>query len=94
MDGGSGVSRLFAFGLGFSALTLAERLAGKGWQIAGTARDVGKIGQLAARGYEIAQYSGRPATARSPMRFTARPISCIRSRRGLRAIRCSSITAR
>ena len=50
MDGGSGVSRLFAFGLGFSAQTLTERLARKGWQIAGTARDVGKIGQLAARG--------------------------------------------
>jgi nucleoside-diphosphate-sugar epimerase len=52
------VRRLFCFGLGFSAQTLAERLAAKGWQIAGTARDVGKIGQLAARGYEIVQYSG------------------------------------
>src|SRR3989304_9164233 len=66
MDGGSGVSRLFAFGLGFSAQTLAERLARKGWQIAGTARDVGKIGQLAARGYEIAQYSGEAGNSAPP----------------------------
>jgi len=60
------VSRLFAFGLGFSAQTLAERLAAKGWQIAGTARDVGKIGQLASRGYEMAQYSGEAGNAALP----------------------------
>jgi nucleoside-diphosphate-sugar epimerase len=63
MDGGSRVSRLFAFGLGFSAQTLAARLAAKGWQIAGTARDVGRIGQLASRGYEMAQFSGEPGNA-------------------------------
>jgi nucleoside-diphosphate-sugar epimerase len=66
MDGRSSVSRLFAFGLGFSAQTLAERLAGKGWQIAGTARDVGKIGQLAAFGYEMAQFSGEAGNAALP----------------------------
>ena len=60
------MSRLFAFGLGFSAQALAERLAAQGWQIAGTARDVGKIGQLAARGYEIAQYSGEAGNAALP----------------------------
>jgi nucleoside-diphosphate-sugar epimerase len=60
------VSRLFAFGLGFSAQTLAERLAAKGWQIAGTARDVGKIGHLAERGYQIAQYSGEAGNSALP----------------------------
>jgi len=60
------MSRLFAFGLGFSAQALAARLAGKGWQIAGTARDVGKIGQLASRGYEIAQYSGEAGNSALP----------------------------
>ena len=60
------MSRLFAFGLGFSAQTLAERLAGKGWQIAGSARDVGKIGHLAERGYEIAQYSGEAGNSALP----------------------------
>jgi nucleoside-diphosphate-sugar epimerase len=63
MDGGSRVSRLFAFGLGFSAQTLAARLAANGWQIAGTARDVGRIGQLASRGYEMAQFSGEAGNA-------------------------------
>ena len=66
VDGRGGVSRLFAFGLGFSAQTLAERLAAKGWQIAGTARDVGKIGHLAERGYEIAQYSGEAGNSALP----------------------------
>lgn len=60
------MSRLFAFGLGFSAQALAARLAGKGWQIAGTARDMGKIGQLASRGYEIAQYSGEAGNSALP----------------------------
>lgn len=60
------MSRLFAFGLGFTAQALAERLAAKGWQIAGTARDVGKIGQLASRGYEMAQFSGEAGNAALP----------------------------
>ena len=66
MDGSGGVNRLFCFGLGFSAQTLAERLAAKGWQIAGTARDVGKIGHLAEHGYEIAQYSGEAGNSALP----------------------------
>ena len=66
VDGSGGVNRLFCFGLGFSAQTLAERLAAKGWQIAGTARDVGKIGHLAERGYEIAQYSGEAGNSALP----------------------------
>jgi nucleoside-diphosphate-sugar epimerase len=66
MDGGSRVSRLFAFGLGFSAQALAARLAVKGWEIAGTARDVGKVGHLASLGYEMAQYSGEAGNAALP----------------------------
>jgi nucleoside-diphosphate-sugar epimerase len=66
MGGRSGVSRLFAFGLGFTAQALAERLAANGWQIAGTARDVGKIGQLASRGSEMAQFSGEAGNAALP----------------------------
>jgi nucleoside-diphosphate-sugar epimerase len=45
--------RLFVFGLGFSAAALAERLAAKGWHIAGTCRDEDKRGPLEARGIEI-----------------------------------------
>ena len=54
------MSRLFAFGLGFSALALARRLSAKGWQIAGTARGEDKIEGLTREGYEIAQFSGEP----------------------------------
>jgi len=60
------VSRLFAFGLGFSAQALAARLSAQGWQIAGTARDVGKIGRLAASGYEIVQYAGEAENSALP----------------------------
>jgi nucleoside-diphosphate-sugar epimerase len=66
MDRRGGVSKLFAFGLGFSAQALAERLAAEGWEIAGTARDVGKIGQLSARGFEIVQYSGEAQNSALP----------------------------
>lgn len=52
------MNRLFAFGLGFSALALAERLSAKGWQIAGTVRGEDKIEQLAGEGYRAAQFSG------------------------------------
>jgi dTDP-4-dehydrorhamnose reductase len=66
MAGRSGVSRLFAFGLGFSAQALATRLAAEGWEIAGTARDVGKIGQLATLGFEVVQYSGEAENSALP----------------------------
>jgi nucleoside-diphosphate-sugar epimerase len=58
MDGGRCVSRLFAFGLGFSAQTLAERLARKGWEIAGTVRDQDKVAQLRAKGYAAVRFAG------------------------------------
>jgi len=60
------MNRLFAFGLGFSAQALARRLVAKDWQIAGTARDVGKIGHLAESGYQILQYDGETANAALP----------------------------
>ena len=53
------MSRLFAFGLGYSAQTLAGRLSGKGWQIAGTARDEANIARLSAQGYEVARFAGQ-----------------------------------
>ena len=89
------MSRLFAFGLGFTAQALAKRVADKGWQIAGTARDVGKIGQLASRGYEVAQYSGEAGNSRASQgapRHDA--MSCTRSRRDRKPIRCWRIIAR
>jgi len=52
------VSRLFAFGLGFSAQELASRLAAEGWSIAGTAREEPKLTQLRACGYEVTRFAG------------------------------------
>jgi dTDP-D-glucose 4,6-dehydratase len=60
------VSRLFCFGLGFSAQTLAPRLADKGWKIAGTARDAANIDRLAAKGYEVARFAGEPGNREVP----------------------------
>ncbi len=54
------MKRLFCFGLGFSADALARRLAGKGWQIAGTARDQATLDRLKASGYEMARFAGEP----------------------------------
>jgi nucleoside-diphosphate-sugar epimerase len=45
--------RLFAFGLGFSALALAERLQRQGWAIAGTCRSEAAAATLRAQGFEI-----------------------------------------
>ena len=63
MAGGGGMSRLFAFGLGFSAQALAKRRIDKGWQIAGTARDPRNVVQLDARGYAVTRFTGEPGNA-------------------------------
>jgi nucleoside-diphosphate-sugar epimerase len=52
------VSRLFAFGLGYTAQALASRLSTKGWEIAGTARDPVTIARLTQRGYAMARFAG------------------------------------
>jgi nucleoside-diphosphate-sugar epimerase len=57
------VSRLFAFGLGFSAQELASRLATRGFEIAGTARDEANLARLAARGYEVTRFAGEPGNS-------------------------------
>lgn len=51
------MSRLFAFGLGFSAQALASRLGTKGWTVAGTARGEQKIGRLRAQGFEVTRFA-------------------------------------
>ncbi len=54
------MSRLFCFGLGYSAETLAARLAGKGWQVAGTGRDAANVERLVGQGYEMVRFAGEP----------------------------------
>lgn len=48
--------RLFCFGLGYSAVTLARRLAARGWQIAGTTRSAEKAAALAEEGIEAFRF--------------------------------------
>ena len=56
MDG-SFVSKLFAFGLGYSAQALASRLQAKGWEIAGTVRDPATLERLRQCGYAMARFA-------------------------------------
>jgi nucleoside-diphosphate-sugar epimerase len=52
---------LFCFGLGYSALAVAEALAGRGWRVAGTCRSSEKREDLSARGIEAHLFDrGRP----------------------------------
>lgn len=54
---------LFCFGLGFSALTLAERLLAQGWRVSGTCRSAEKQRALRARGIEAHLFDrDRPVT--------------------------------
>jgi len=58
------VSRLFVFGLGYSAQALARRLQEEGWTIAGTTRSADKQARLAAEGIEAHRFErGRPLAA-------------------------------
>ena len=50
------IPRLFCFGLGYSACTLAAELGREGWRIAGTVR--GESDNLQSLGYEIFQFDG------------------------------------
>ena len=46
-------SRLFCFGLGYTATVLAERLSGRGWTIAGTTRSPAKAEALSRLGWSM-----------------------------------------
>ena len=54
------MSRLFCFGLGYSAEELAARAARQDWQIAGTGRDQANVERLAAQGYAMVRFAGEP----------------------------------
>ena len=57
-------SRLFCFGLGYSALALAPMLVGAGWQGGGTCRNAEKAAALRARGFAAELFErGRPLPA-------------------------------
>jgi len=57
----SAPDRLFVFGLGYSALTLARRLLAQGWRVAGTTRSAEKAQALAGLGIQPFLFDrGRP----------------------------------
>nr|WP_027133996.1 SDR family oxidoreductase [Geminicoccus roseus] len=62
--------RLFCFGLGFTARVLADRLAGQGWQIAGTTRDPAKAESLRRHGFDMHLF-GRDHPLDDPQRALA-----------------------
>ena len=49
-------NHLFCFGLGYTAQALAETLAAKGWQIAGTSRDPAALQALSERGIDAFRF--------------------------------------
>jgi len=52
------MSHLFCFGLGYSALRVARRLAGEGWSISGTARTADGTAAIAAQGFAAYMFDG------------------------------------
>lgn len=62
--------RLFCFGLGYTALRVAKRLAAEGWSIAGTCRDVGKQADLRSQGIDAFLFDGKAAMDRAPHALT------------------------
>lgn len=52
------MSRLFCFGLGYTARCLGERLQGEGWRVGGTARTRQGADALAARGFDAFVFDG------------------------------------
>ncbi len=58
MDDPPAAGRLFCFGLGYVALTLATRLLPRGWSVAGTSRDPDKRAKLDRLGVSVSAFDG------------------------------------
>ncbi|MFD0985568.1 SDR family oxidoreductase [Methyloligella solikamskensis] len=58
------MSKLFCFGLGFSAEALSARLKREGWEIAGTVRSEEKAERLRGLGYEMVTFEGPEGKAK------------------------------
>lgn len=60
------MSRLFCFGLGYSAEVLARGLLAEGWQVAGTARTKDRMEELATLGIETFPFDrGQPLSSQA-----------------------------
>lgn len=58
--------RLFCFGLGYTALRVATRLAGEGWTVAGTCRGPENQAYLKSQGIDTFLFDGKTAMADAP----------------------------
>ncbi len=65
------MSRLFCFGLGYSAQALARALLGKGWRVAGTVRDAARAAALAREGLDAVVFDGGRAGPEVTVRLAA-----------------------
>ena len=52
------MSHLFCFGLGYTARSLARRLVGQGWSVAGTATTAAGVAEIRALGYDLFPFDG------------------------------------
>ncbi|MSP67916.1 MAG: SDR family oxidoreductase [Alphaproteobacteria bacterium] len=57
------MSRLFCFGLGYSALAFARSVSALGWRMAGTCREEAKRGPLIGEGIDVTLFTGRAPLA-------------------------------
>ncbi len=65
------MSRLFVFGLGYTATRLARRLIGKGWDVAGSVRSADRAEALRREGIAAIAFDGaQPAPEVGPMLAT------------------------
>ncbi|MCE2509673.1 MAG: SDR family oxidoreductase [Alphaproteobacteria bacterium] len=71
--------RLFCFGLGYSARTLARRLGARGWHVLGTARTAGTCAGLQAAGIEALPFDGTAplAPAKHPLASVTHVLSSV-----------------
>jgi nucleoside-diphosphate-sugar epimerase len=58
-----GMSKLFCFGLGYSAAALARRVRPSGWTVSGTSTDAEKANALTRQGYGAFIFNGRAHNA-------------------------------
>ncbi len=69
--------RLFCFGLGYTAQTVATRLAAQGWRVAGTVRTAEKAAALRAQGIDAHVFDGTAPVPRDALDGTTHILDSI-----------------
>lgn len=85
------MTKLFCFGLGYSAEALARRARALGWYVAGTARTAEKVERVRALGYDAFQFDGKtpsPEVAKALESATHLVVSAAPDEDGDPTLRC------